>query len=76
MEVFNEISLLLLLYQLLLFSDFVAAASTRYDIGYAYMGITGANLFIHLLVQLVLGCYSLRAWLRRRKYRQMKKKIK
>ena len=58
-EIFNEFTMLILLYTLLLFSHFVPEAAARYNFGYAYMFVNGANMLTHLVIMAVLevkGC--------------------
>ena len=54
-EVFNEITMLMLLYTLLLFTQFVPLATSRYNCGYVYMFVHAVNLLTHLIIMVVLG---------------------
>ena len=55
LEIFNEITMLMLLYILLLFTQFVPSAAARYNCGYAYMFVNGANILTHLIIMVVLS---------------------
>ena len=45
----------MLLYILLLFTQFVPSAAARYNCGYAYMFVNGANILTHLIIMVVLS---------------------
>ena len=48
MELMNEITLILLVYCMILFTDYVAEAATRYQAGFAFLAIAGSNITVHL----------------------------
>ena len=52
LEVFNELTVLSVITLLLCFGDFVPDAKTRYETGYAYIGVTLVNIFINLIIML------------------------
>ena len=66
-EVFNECTILLLTYLLLLFSDLVPTASIRSDIGLFYMSVSFGNIAVHLYLLLSVNLSSLFKCLKRRK---------
>ena len=68
MEVFNECTLILLAYGLLMFTDFVDDAKMRFQIGYAYLGVNIANLSVHLTILMVGTVLQIRQACRRRIY--------
>ena len=55
-EVFNECTQVVLLYGLLLFTDFVPDPNTRYLIGWTYCGVMFGNIGVHLII-LLCGTY-------------------
>ena len=60
MEIMNECTVLLLLYCLVCFSDFVPSEETRYLIGYVYMAVNLINILIHLSLLLLGSCYKMK----------------
>lgn len=48
MEVFNEGTLVMLSYGLMMFTDFVVDPMTRYSIGWQYLTVSLCNLAVHL----------------------------
>jgi hypothetical protein len=49
MEIFNEFCLLLSTYFLFLFTDFVPSPTTRYTLGWAFIGLQIANIGVNWL---------------------------
>jgi hypothetical protein len=52
-ELMNECTAIFLTYGLLCFTDFVPSEKIRSDIGYYYIGVSSANIFVHLIVLVV-----------------------
>ena len=52
MEIFNECCLLVSSYFLFLFTDFVPDVKTRYQIGWAFIGLSIANIGVNWLCML------------------------
>ena len=52
LETFNEITTMLLLYTIVCFTDNVQDAEIKYMIGWVYIGITGFNVVVHILLLL------------------------
>ena len=52
-EVFNEVTTLLLLYHLNMFTDWLPMAKTRYLMGWSFIAVTVVNLMFHLGSMLV-----------------------
>ena len=48
METFNEVTTILILYTLMLFSDYIGNPVTRSLVGLAYMGIVVCFALVHL----------------------------
>lgn len=48
MEVFNESTIILLTYGLMMFTDFVPDPETRFFLGWCYISISLGNIFVHL----------------------------
>ena len=75
METFNECTNLMILYTLLLFSDYLDP-SVRSDVGYVYMGIVIGFAAVHL--SFILGssfvniCQKIKQCYVRRKVRKMR----
>ena len=55
-EVMNEITVMLLLYLILSFTDWIESASDRYFFAWFFIGFTCANLLAHLFVLLTASC--------------------
>ena len=53
MELFNELSVLALVYLLMCFTDFVSEADSKYFIGYFYCGVSILNIAVHLFFILI-----------------------
>ena len=47
MEIFNEVTNLILVYHMLTFTDWVGDPETRYTIGYSVMGAVFSNVCAH-----------------------------
>ena len=62
----NECTHFVLLYNLLVFSDFVPDSFVRYQVGWAYIGVTLANIAMHLTIMLATSLQRLRLLYRRR----------
>ena len=69
-EVFNEMSILILLYTLMLLTHYVPEAVTRYGIGYFYIAIAGFNLFVHLVIITKVTIYSIVQFFKNRQIRK------
>lgn len=50
MEIFNEISLLVIFAHLFLFSGYVTTTRQKYDIGWAFIGVVGLNFLTNLSI--------------------------
>lgn len=50
MEVFNECTIVVLLYGLMCFTDFVPDPMVRYRIGWCYIVVALGNIFVHLCI--------------------------
>ena len=48
-EVMNETTNMLMLYLMLVFSDWVPDPEVRYIFGWIFIGVFGANLIVHLI---------------------------
>ena len=59
-EVMNECTILSLTYMLLCFTDLVDDVEARIIIGYGYMGVTIANIIIHLVLILLASGQKMR----------------
>ena len=55
-EVFNEVTIVVLIYGLMMFTDFVDDPVTRYRIGWAYMAVNLANISFHVLYLAINTC--------------------
>lgn len=65
-EVFNEQTCFMLLYGLMLFSDFVASPETRYSVGWLYIAVVASNILVHASILIFDTCTQLYRSLRRR----------
>ena len=52
MEVFNECTIIVLTYGLMMFTDFVPDPETRFTIGIFYITTSLINIVVHLLILL------------------------
>ena len=48
MEIFNECTIIVLTYGLMMFTDFVPDPKTRLEIGWFYMATSLSNILVHL----------------------------
>ena len=71
LDLFNQVSLLTLLYCLMMLTDFVPEATTRYQIGAFYTAIVLLNLLLHLTKLVIFTCKITARKIRQRK--RMKK---
>lgn len=62
LEIFNEFTNLVLLYHILLFSDWISDASTRYLIGWAFIGANAINMSVHFFLLLKETFASMKDW--------------
>ena len=65
-EVLSEIITLMLMYHLLLFTDFVPDPEVRYMIGYPFTGLMGIFITVQLIFLLYITLVNLRVRLRKR----------
>ena len=49
---FNEVTMMVLIYFMMVFTEFVEDGNTRYTIGFVYIGISQGNLVLHMLSML------------------------
>ena len=59
-ELMNEITAIVLTYGLKCFTDFVPNEETRSKIGYYYIGVSSANILIHLIVLVLETVYRMK----------------
>ena len=59
-EVMNECTIIVLLYGLMCFTDFVPNPETRSSVGYVYMGVITTNIGVHIIKLLLQTCYMLK----------------
>lgn len=59
LEFFNEASILLCVYHLYLFTDFVDNPIIRYKVGYSFIGCTCANIMVNVFVLMKVTVESL-----------------
>ena len=52
MEIFAEITNLVLMYHVLLFTDFVSDVEVRYGIGFSFIGCMGIFVSVHLFLMI------------------------
>ena len=52
MEIFSEITNLVLMYHVLLFTDFVSDVEIRYGIGFSFIGCMGVFISVHLFLMI------------------------
>ena len=48
----NEVTMMVLIYFMMVFTEFVEDGNTRYTIGFVYIGISQGNLVLHMLSML------------------------
>ena len=65
---YDEVTTIVLLYTLLLFTDFVPYAVTRHNIGYFYISICGLNMVVHLTIMVVLSVKGCIFWRKKKWY--------
>lgn len=59
-EAFNEECMLLLLYAMMMMTQFVPEASLRYALGFGYIAIILINLGVHLVIMIVQDVKALK----------------
>ena len=69
-EVFNECTNILLLYGLMMFTDFVPDAQMRFNLGFCYIGVTLSNILLHLTVLIAGSLALLRKTIRKALYKR------
>ena len=67
-EVFNEITILSLIYILVFFTDIVGDAKFRSDIGILYLCIAFSNIVVHIFLLTFESCKNLKRCIKRRLY--------
>ena len=72
LEIVNEVTNLLLLYHVILFSGMIDNTEERYLYGWSFIVITSLNLCMHLLLLLYEGYWNIRKQCIRRKLAAMK----
>lgn len=60
MEVMNECTIIILLYGLMCFTDFVPSPETRSGIGLVYIGVTITFIGVHVIKLLLQTCFRLK----------------
>ena len=66
MELFGELTNLLLMYHMLLFTDFVSDPNLRYAIGYSFIGFVIIFIVVHLFFMLKETILQLKQTLRKK----------
>ena len=66
LEIFNEVTITLLTYGLMTFTDYVPEPETRYTLGWHYLTVTCANIFVHLCLLVGNSGQTVRIWCRRK----------
>ena len=66
MEVMNECTIVLMSYGQMCFTDFVPEPETRSLIGFYYIGITLANVLVHLIFLALATCISLKNYCKKK----------
>ena len=64
----NEIAILLILYTLMCFTDFVPDALTRYDMGKVFILLVSLYLLVHISLLIFDLCRNLRLHLRKKQH--------
>mmetsp|Transcript_27618 Transcript_27618/g.34281 ORF Transcript_27618/g.34281 Transcript_27618/m.34281 type:complete len:114 (-) Transcript_27618:682-1023(-) len=55
----NEVTNIILLYHLFLFTDWIEEPEMRYKIGWSFIGVTVANMLVHFSLMLYESCKQL-----------------
>lgn len=66
MELFNEVTGILSLYTLFLFTNFVPDPSARSELGYVYIAILIFNFSVHILFLLITMCLNCKRYAKRK----------
>ena len=59
-EVMNEYTIIVLLYGLMCFTDFLPSPNSRSVIGLVYIGVFITNVFVHIIKLLLQTCYKMK----------------
>lgn len=70
LELFNEVTILVITYHLLLFTNFNPDPITQYYVGYSIMGVTLFNILGNISIILIQGIYGIKL-----AYLKLKRKI-
>lgn len=78
-EVFNEVITMMLSYLLMLYTDFVPLAETRYNLGFVYISLVCFMALVHMLLMVCPACKSTYTlcrycYIRRQKRKKLAKK--
>ncbi len=65
LEIFNEATILVVSYHLLIFSDYVPSTLIKYYFGYSIIAITSLNLFVNMLIIIYFTIISLKDFVQR-----------
>lgn len=76
MEIFNECTNLILIYHMMMFTDWVYDPATRYVIGYGVISVVVGNISTHFSFLMRSTVRSLKISQSKRKYKKAMKKIK
>ena len=74
LEVYNEITILLLLYHLMCFSDMVPEHQIRYSIGYSYIVCACTDICLHLVLILRENIRNVRLKIKKKIYERKRAK--
>ena len=59
-EIMNECTMIILLYGLMCFTDFLPNPDTRSMIGLVYIGVFITNVLVHIIKLLLQTCYKMK----------------
>jgi len=60
LEIYNEVTAILLVYALMVVTDYTPKGATRHLVGFAYIAIGQLNILLHLLRVIAINCITCR----------------
>lgn len=59
-EIYNEITIIIVLYLTTLFTDYIDSARTQYNIGWCMIAVTVLNILVNMIILIVNGIKAMK----------------
>ena len=80
MEIFNEFTIIIIMYHLFLFSDFFPDVEKRYNLGFSLIIVFGLNVLTNMVVMFISAVelikFKVKYWIKRLRSLRSKEKAK